>query len=204
MREFGPRGHSATSSHNGGSRHRALLRARRWRPRRRSAAEKRDELAPLQLIQLHSVPASRGQITGYRIGEDQSGDNETILQPVGRSLCSRWYCSILFSTEILFATRPMFKSRFQIAGEALAIAALSASAAAQNPQAPINTLTDLEAALLACWVPPPMEQSRLGMQITVLMSFKRNGHTGAALTFWTKGATATNITTLTLHNALPI
>jgi hypothetical protein len=64
----------------------------------------------------------------------------------------------------------MFKSRFQIAGEALAIAALSASAPAQNPQAPINTLTDLEAALLA-----PMEQSRPGMQITVLMSFKRNG-----------------------------
>src|SRR5260370_9149599 len=66
-------------------------------------------------------------------------------------------------------------SRFQIAGEALAIAALSASAVAQNPQAPINTLTDLEAALQACWVPPPMEQSRPGMQITVLMSFKRNG-----------------------------
>jgi hypothetical protein len=69
----------------------------------------------------------------------------------------------------------MFKSRLQIAGEALAIAALSASAAAQNPQAPINSLTELDAALLACWVPPPMEQSRLGMQITVLMSFKRNG-----------------------------
>ena len=66
-------------------------------------------------------------------------------------------------------------SRFQIAGEALAIAALSASAVAQNPQAPINTPTDLEAALQACWVPPPMEQSRPGMQITVLMSFKRNG-----------------------------
>jgi hypothetical protein len=69
----------------------------------------------------------------------------------------------------------MFKSRLQIAGEALAIAALSASAAAQNPQAPINSLTELDAALLACWVPPPMEQSRVGMQITVLMSFKRNG-----------------------------
>jgi hypothetical protein len=69
----------------------------------------------------------------------------------------------------------MFKSRFQIAGEALAIAALSASAAAQSPEAAINTLTDLEVALLACWVPPPMEQSRLGMQITVLMSFRRDG-----------------------------
>jgi hypothetical protein len=66
-------------------------------------------------------------------------------------------------------------SRFQIAGEALAIAALSASAVAQKAQAPINTLTDLEAALQACWVPPPMGQSRPGMQITVLMSFKRNG-----------------------------
>src|SRR5262249_4084907 len=69
----------------------------------------------------------------------------------------------------------MSKSRFQIVGEALAIATLSASAVAQNPQAPINTVTDIKAALLACWVPPPMEQSRLGMQITVLMSFKHNG-----------------------------
>ena len=69
----------------------------------------------------------------------------------------------------------MFKSRLQIAAEALVIAALSASAAAQDSQASIGTLTDLEAALLACWVPPPMEQSRPGMQITVLMSFKRNG-----------------------------
>ena len=69
----------------------------------------------------------------------------------------------------------MFKSRFQITGAALAIAALSASAAAQNAQAPINTFKDLEAALLACWVPPPTEQSRPGMQITVLMSFNRNG-----------------------------
>ena len=56
-------------------------------------------------------------------------------------------------------------SRFQIAGEALAIAALSASAVAQKAQAPINTLTDLEAALQACWVPPPMEQSRLGIRL---------------------------------------
>jgi hypothetical protein len=36
----------------------------------------------------------------------------------------------------------MFKSRFQIAGKALAIAALSASAAAQNPQAPTASYSD--------------------------------------------------------------
>ena len=61
------------------------------------------------------------------------------------------------STAVAFGAK---RTLTEIAGEALAIA---------------DTLTDLEAALLACWVPPPMEQSRLGMQITVLMSFKRNG-----------------------------
>ena len=68
----------------------------------------------------------------------------------------------------------MLKSRFRIAGEVLVIATLAGSAAAQSPRAPINTLNDLVAALLDCWV-PPIEQSRPGMQITVLMSFKRNG-----------------------------
>jgi hypothetical protein len=65
--------------------------------------------------------------------------------------------------------------RFRIAGEVLVIAMLASGAAAQSPRAPINTLNELEAALLACWEPPPIEQSRPGMQITVLMNFKRNG-----------------------------
>ena len=71
--------------------------------------------------------------------------------------------------------RPMLKSRFRIASEMLVIATLAGSAAAQSPRAPINTVNELEAALLDCWVPPPIDQSRPGMQITVLMSFKRNG-----------------------------
>jgi hypothetical protein len=69
----------------------------------------------------------------------------------------------------------MAKSRFLLAGGALVMVALSADAAAQSTQAPINTLNDLEAALLACWVPPPLDQSRPGTQITVLLTFKRNG-----------------------------
>jgi hypothetical protein len=63
----------------------------------------------------------------------------------------------------------------RVAGAASAIAVAATSAAAQKPQAPLNTLKDIGAALQACWVPPPMDQSRPGMQITVLMSFRRNG-----------------------------
>jgi hypothetical protein len=48
----------------------------RERPCDRRAAEQRDER---QLVELHSVPASQGRIAGYRIGEDQSGRNGTVL-----------------------------------------------------------------------------------------------------------------------------
>jgi hypothetical protein len=57
----------------------------------------------------------------------------------------------------------------------IAIAAVTTSVAAQKPQAPLNTLKDIGAALQGCWVPPPMDQSRPGMQVTVQMSFRRNG-----------------------------
>src|SRR5262245_11975849 len=48
------------------------LRARRERPCGRRAADKRDELAPFQSIELHSIPASQGRIAGYRISNGQS------------------------------------------------------------------------------------------------------------------------------------
>jgi hypothetical protein len=47
-------------------RHRRRLRTRGKRPHRR-AAEKRDELASLQL---HLTPHKPGAMAGYRIGED--------------------------------------------------------------------------------------------------------------------------------------
>jgi hypothetical protein len=63
----------------------------------------------------------------------------------------------------------------EIAGAALAIAACATGAAAQAPQRQINTLKELGTALQACWVPPPLDRSRAGMQVTVQMTFRRNG-----------------------------
>jgi hypothetical protein len=45
----------------------------------------------------------------------------------------------------------------------------------KKPAAPINTLAEVFAALEACWIPPGLDQARAGMQITVLLSFKRSG-----------------------------
>jgi hypothetical protein len=79
----------------------------------------------------------------------------------------------------------------QATGAALAFAAIATSAAAQKPQTPLNTLADLGAALRACWVPPPLDQSRPGMQITMQMAFRRNGELFGKprITFETAGAT---------------
>jgi hypothetical protein len=60
-----------------------------------------------------------------------------------------------------------------VTGGALALAMLASDAAAEPAR--LNTMKDMGAALQACWVPPPIDQSRPGMQITVMMSFKRNG-----------------------------
>jgi hypothetical protein len=57
----------------------------------------------------------------------------------------------------------------------IATAAVVTSALAQSPPAELNTIKEVFAALRACWIPPPLSQSRPGMQITVQLSFKRNG-----------------------------
>jgi len=47
-----------------------FLCARGERPRNGCAAEERDEIASFQLIEEHLIPASQGQIVGYRIDAD--------------------------------------------------------------------------------------------------------------------------------------
>jgi hypothetical protein len=45
----------------------------------------------------------------------------------------------------------------------------------KRPGGPLNSIAEVFAALEACWIPPALNQSRVGMQITVMLSFKRNG-----------------------------
>jgi hypothetical protein len=74
-------------------RHGRLLRAHRNRPRRGRAADKRDELAPFQLIEVHPIPHEggtarrrisnlQGSVSGYRgafRNRNQSADSRSVV-----------------------------------------------------------------------------------------------------------------------------
>src|SRR6266436_5490327 len=50
----------------------------------------------------------------------------------------------------------------------------------QKPDHDLDTIGDLFAALRSCWSPPPADDARKGMQMSVLFSFKRSGEIIAA------------------------
>jgi hypothetical protein len=62
---------------------------------------------------------------------------------------------------------------------------------AKRPGKPLNTIQEVFHALEACWIPPDLDHARAGMQITVLLSFKRSGELNnePRITYETPGAT---------------
>jgi Peptidyl-prolyl cis-trans isomerase (rotamase) - cyclophilin family len=59
------------------------------------------------------------------------------------------------------------------------------------PQGPLNTMADIRQALRGCWQWPPASEARSGMELTVRVSFKRNGEIfGARITYQTASVSA--------------
>jgi hypothetical protein len=58
-----------------------------------------------------------------------------------------------------------------------------------GPTGEINTIREIFAALRACWVPPPKDDARRGMEYSVRLSFKRSGEIIAKprVTYVTRG-----------------
>ncbi len=65
------------------------------------------------------------------------------------------------------------------AGAGVAVAQSSAEKPpddhSRSPPASLDRISDVSAAFRACWVPPPLDQARPGMQVTVVVSFSRSG-----------------------------
>jgi len=55
------------------------------------------------------------------------------------------------------------------------------------PKGPLNTLADIGDAFRGCWKWPPLSEIRNGMDLTILLSFKRSGEIfGARITYQSK------------------
>jgi hypothetical protein len=99
----------------------------------------------------------------------------TVLSPYP---CRPSFCSV-------FSTRPCqpeipypFGQNLQltIRSRAAEPAPMAAAAPDEKKDPPrLNTIRDMFAALRACWVPPAKDDSRAGTQMSVRLSFKRNG-----------------------------
>ena len=75
----------------------------------------------------------------------------------------------------------------------LAAAVLPASGRADPgaPQGLLNTMADIRQALRGCWQWPPVSEVRSGMELTVRVSFKRNGEIfGARVTYQSANVSA--------------
>jgi hypothetical protein len=60
-------------------------------------------------------------------------------------------------------------------GDGLRLTVQSQEDAARAPDAPLDTIQALFGALRACWIPPPMEHSSPGTQMTIRFSLNRAG-----------------------------
>src|ERR1051326_3903270 len=78
-----------------------------------------------------------------------------------------WYLGLFFGVSMLAVALP-----------------ISGRADPGGPQGLLNTMADIRQALRACWQPPPFSEARSGMELTVRVSFKRNGEIfGARITY---------------------
>jgi hypothetical protein len=71
---------------------------------------------------------------------------------------------------------------------AAALLPVASAAASAGPNGPLNSLADIRQAFRACWRWPPLSETRSGMDMTVRLSFKRNGEVfGVRLTYQKPG-----------------
>jgi len=69
--------------------------------------------------------------------------------------------------------------RFIIVAGALILGPIASAclttASAEPATSPLNSWNDIFGALERCWIPPPLEKSRPGTQITVMITLNRSG-----------------------------
>src|SRR5436190_14379928 len=116
--------------------------------------------------------------------------------------CTPSYCSVFNDGPCIPEIDYPYGQNLQLTIES--VPAKDQAAKYQKPDHDLDSIGDLFAALRSCWTPPPADDAREGMQMSVRFSFKRTGEIIAAprLTFSTAGVPAeTRATYLKAINA---
>ena len=146
------------------------------------------------------MPSLRGMVfVAGAIGLGFAVTNPVSPQPLNRLPPARAPCSVLSGRPChpsfcgVFHAGPCFPQYLPPIGEDLRLTIVSTdnNAAGGTPagassksgdnskpaaeQKPLNSIGELYAALRACWVPPPKDAARHGMEYTVRFAFKRDG-----------------------------
>ena len=115
----------------------------------------------------HVLPAALGAGAGVVA---MAGLAQAQCSVLDNRPCAPSFCSV-FDTEPCIPDLPFPFGE----GLRLTIQAKSDGAQAEPPKGELNTIQDVFAALRACYLPPPLGDSKQGAQMTVVFSFKRNG-----------------------------
>jgi hypothetical protein len=109
--------------------------------------------------------------------------------------CTPSYCSVLNHGPCIPEMDYPYGENLQVT--VLAVPPQDQTAKYKKPDHDLDTIGDLFAALRSCWTPPPADDAREGMQMSVRFSFKRSGEMIATprMTFATAGVPADTRTT---------
>src|SRR5262250_2792643 len=95
-----------------------------------------------------------------------------------RRPCAPTVCSVYQRRPCIPQYDPPIGQDLRLTIESPPAVGVAASAHAQsdaNDEHKLNTVSAMFEALRGCWVPPPTSESRPGMQMSVRLSYKRNG-----------------------------
>ena len=109
--------------------------------------------------------------------------------------CTPYFCSVFHHGPCIPEIDYPYGENLQLTIQT--VPAKTDEAKYQRPDHDLDTIGDLFAELRSCWTPPPTDQAREGMQMSVRFSFKRSGELigPPRLTFATAGASADNRST---------
>lgn len=104
--------------------------------------------------------------------------------------CTPYYCSVLHHGPCIPEIDYPYGENLQLTIET--VPPQDQAEKYRKPDHDLDSIGDLFAALRACWSPPPPDNAREGMQMSVRFSFRRTGEIIAAprLTYSTAGASA--------------